>query len=85
MQGGGAARQGHGVGHADAAGQLVLEHVDVGPEGRDPTRVERLEQQLSLLVADVGWREVDAGHAGASGSGRQRPARGGRSPPPRLR
>ncbi len=51
MEGGGAARQGHGMTDADPLGELLLEGVDVRSERGDPVRVERLEEHAALLVA----------------------------------
>ena len=43
-------------------GERGLELVELGPDGRDPVRVERLEQQFALGRGHVRRREVDAVH-----------------------
>ncbi len=73
VQRGRAARQGHGVGHTDATSELFFEHVHMGPQRRDPTGVEGLEEQSPFLVPDVGRREVHPAHARASGPGESAP------------
>ena len=66
MQGGGARRQGDGVGHAAALGQLGFEGVEVGSDGRDPARLEGGQQRRPLRRPHVGRRQPDPARLGRS-------------------
>jgi hypothetical protein len=70
VQRGRSRRQRHRVAGAEVGRELLLEGVDVRAERRDPVRVEGVEQQRPLLLADVRGRQVDPQRwlAGAHGS-----------------
>ena len=73
-----AARQRHRARPSGERRQLGLERIELGPGRRHPTAVERPQQRLALVVADVGRAEEDAfGHGRnpvieADGAGRRR-------------
>jgi hypothetical protein len=70
VEGGGAGGESDGVGGTDAPGEVALEGIDIGPDGRDPVTVEGFLDVGSLGRPDVGRREIEAGWKGGGHGGR---------------
>ena len=60
MEGGGSARQGDGMRHADQIREFALERVDVRTKRGDPVGIERVEEQSAFLRAGVRRRKIRA-------------------------
>ena len=71
-------REGHGVGHAAAVGQLGFEGVEIGPDRGHPPGGQRGQQGFLLGEAHVGRREPDAARLTRSGPRRTGGCRGHR-------
>ena len=62
VQSRGAARQGASMRHTDFQRHLLLESIDMGPEGGDPIGFESFFDEAQLFTAHVGGRKIDTCH-----------------------